>query len=123
MGMERIKKHGIDTELLEEMQNILKQMKEVKDVYSYTQLNHSFHMCLINMSKSETVKNMYLRLGWPLLRIQSVSFAKEGNIEKSINEHQLIINLLNEQKLDELSDLIVKHNEDVIVSVQKVLRS
>ncbi|MBD1379437.1 GntR family transcriptional regulator [Metabacillus arenae] len=123
MGMDRIKKHGTNQNLLEEMKQILMQMKSMDNVYTYTQLNHSFHMYLIMMSKSETIKNMYLRLGWPLLRVQSVSFTNEGNIEKSITEHELIIQFLEEQKLDELSKLLAKHNEDVILSVQKMLRS
>ncbi|MGM0876056.1 MAG: GntR family transcriptional regulator [Bacillota bacterium] len=123
MGMDRIKKHGTDQGLLKEMNQLLEQMKKVEDVYSYTQLNHSFHMCLIKMSKSETIKNMYSRLGWPLLRIQSVSFANEGNIEKSIEEHEIIVKLLAEQNMTELSAVLSKHNEDVISSVQKKLRS
>lgn len=123
MGMDRIKKHGTDQGLLKEMNQLLEQMKKVANVYSYTQLNHSFHMCLIEMSKSETIKNMYSRLGWPLLRIQSISFENEGNIEKSIAEHELIIKLLAEQNMKELSAVLSKHNNDVISSVQKRLRS
>jgi DNA-binding GntR family transcriptional regulator len=123
MGMDRISKHVIDQGLLKEMNQLLEQMKKVENVYSYTQLNHSFHMCLIKMSKSETIKNMYSRLGWPLLRIQSISFAIEGNIEKSIAEHEIIVKLLAEQNMKELTAVLSKHNKDVISSVQKYLRS
>ncbi|MEW9503170.1 GntR family transcriptional regulator [Jeotgalibacillus marinus] len=123
MAMDRMKKNGTDQGLLKEMNQLLKQMKKVEDVYSYTKLNHSFHMCLIKMSKSETIKSMYSRLGWPLLRIQSLSFSNEGNIEKSIAEHEIIIELLVEKKLTQLSIFLLKHNKDVISSVQKKLRS
>lgn len=123
LGMERIKKHGINQDLLMAMTDILNQMKKTEDIYSYTQLNHSFHMCLIKMSKSKTIKNMYLRLGWPLLRIQSASFAQKGNIEKSIAEHELIITLLNEENMEQLSELLIKHNEDVISSIEKIMCS
>jgi DNA-binding GntR family transcriptional regulator len=123
MGMERIKKHGTDQGILEEMKQLIEQMKKVEDVYSYTQLNHSFHMCIIKMSKSETIKNMYSRLGWPLLRIQSVSFANEGNIKKSIIEHEMIIKLLEDENMTEFSSVLTKHNKDVISSIQKVFRS
>jgi len=121
MAMERIKKHGIEQNLLKEMNQLLKKMKKVKDVYSYTKLNHAFHMYLIEMSKSETIKDMYLRLGLPLLRIQSISFAYEKNIKKSIAEHEIIIHLLEAQKVNEVSAVLSKHNEDVISSVQKKL--
>ncbi|MFD2682443.1 GntR family transcriptional regulator [Bacillus seohaeanensis] len=123
MGMERIKKYGTDQSLLKEMKQLIEQMKKVEDVYSYTQLNHSFHMCIIKMSKSETIKNMYSRLGWPLLRIQSVSFANEGNIKKSIIEHEMIIKLLEEENMTEFSSVLTKHNKDVISSIQKMLCS
>ncbi|RJS50211.1 GntR family transcriptional regulator [Bacillus sp. PK3_68] len=123
MALERIKKHGPNQDLIQEMIDLLEKMKTADGIHLYTQLNHSFHMCLIKMSKSETIKNVYLRLGWPLLRIQSLSFANEGNIEKSIVEHETIIKLLNEQNLDELTHVLNKHNEDVISSIQKKLHS
>lgn len=122
MGMDRIKKQGVDQSLLKEMNQLLEQMKKVEDVYSYTQLNHSFHMCLIKMSKSETIKDMYYRLGWPLLKIQSISFNNKGNIEKSITEHEIMIKLLKEQKMTELSEVLSKHNKDVISSIEKVVK-
>lgn len=121
MAMNRIKKHGTEQALLEEMNQLLKEMKKVESVHSYTQLNHSFHICLIKMSKSETIKDMYSRLGWPLLRIQSLSFAYEGNIEKSILEHEIIVRLLAEQNMTELSIVLQKHNEDVISNIKKKL--
>ena len=122
MAMERIKQHGTSPELLMEMSQLLTDMKKTNDIQSYTQLNHAFHMCLIKMSKSETIKTMYSRLGWPLLRIQSLSFGNEGNIEKSIDEHETILQLLNEQHMTDLSILLQKHNIDVISSIQKKLR-
>lgn len=123
MGMDRIKKKGIDNVLLKEMNQLFEEMKKVEDVYSYTQLNHSFHMCLIKMSKSEMINDMYSRLGWPLLKIQSNSFTNEGNIEKSILEHEIIIKLLEQQNFTELSVVLSKHNRDVISSIQKKIRS
>ncbi|MCI2257041.1 GntR family transcriptional regulator [Domibacillus sp. PGB-M46] len=123
MAMDRIKKYGTDPEVLKEMNQILKEMKKAEDVHSYTQLNHSFHMCLIKMSKSETIRNVYSRLGWPLLRVQSLSFMREGNVQKSIAEHELIIQLLTENNMIELADILLKHNEDVISSLHQKFRS
>jgi DNA-binding GntR family transcriptional regulator len=119
MAMDRIKLQGTDPKLLQEMKKQLNEMKLVEDVTSYTQLNHSFHMCLIKMSKSNTIMNVYSRLGWPLLRIQSLSFARQGNIEKSISEHEKIVELLSNQNMKELSMVLAKHNEDVINSIQQ----
>jgi DNA-binding GntR family transcriptional regulator len=122
MAIERIKKHGIDQLLLREMKQHLSEMKKIEDIHSYTQLNHSFHTCLIKMSKSETIKNMYSQLGWPLLRIQSLSFSNGNNIEKSISEHEVIFQLLVDQNMHELTTVLHKHNLDVITSIQKMLK-
>lgn len=121
MSMDRIMKHGPNPDLLEEMDQTLSQMKKAEDVYSYTQLNYAFHSCLIKMSKSETLIEMYSRLGLPLLKIQSISFAHEGNIEKSILEHTHIIKLLREQNMTELAAVLSKHNKDVVSTFQNSL--
>lgn len=123
MALKRIETNGVNHRLLEEMSQLLEKMKTTEDIVEYTQLNHSFHMCLVRMSKSETIKNMYLRLGKPLLRIQGLSFSREGNIKKSIKEHEMIIQLLHEGNLERLKEILVKHNEDVIGSIQKELDS
>jgi DNA-binding GntR family transcriptional regulator len=75
------------------------------------------------MSKSEIIKDMYSRLGWPLLRVQNLSFTNKGKIEKSITEHEIIIDLLSKQDMEELSIVLLKHNKDVISNIQTMLRS
>jgi DNA-binding GntR family transcriptional regulator len=123
MAIERIGRNGVDQVELQKMADILKEMKDKTEVHQYTQLNHSFHMTLVEMSKSETIKTMYSRLGWPLLRIQSLSFANNGNIEKSVKEHQMLIEFLREENIQEAAILLERHNEDVISSMKKKLGS
>ena len=123
MAIERIDRNEIDQAYLQKMTDILEEMKDKTEVHQYTQLNHSFHMTLVEMSKSETIKTMYSRLGWPLLRIQSLSFANDGNIEKSVREHQMLIEFLREENLKEAANLLKRHNEDVISSMKKKLTS
>jgi len=123
MAMKRIRQRGIDPLILQEMRNLLKEMDQVNgdNVNYYTKLNHSFHMCMIEMSKSETIKNMYLRLGMPLLRIQSLSFTNEGNIPKSVSEHKIIVDYLERGKIEEADRILTKHNQDVVISIEKKL--
>lgn len=121
MAMERIRRNGIDQHGLQKMEGLLEIMRGISDIHQYTQLNHSFHTVLVEMSKSETIKTMYSRLGWPLLRIQSLSFAHQGNIEKSVREHEMLIGLLREENLAEAAELLTRHNQDVISSIQKKL--
>ena len=123
MAIERIDRNEIDQTYLQKMADILEEMKDKTEVHQYTQLNHSFHMTLVEMSKSETIKTMYSRLGWPLLRIQSLSFTNNGNIGKSVREHQMLIEFLREENLKEAANLLKRHNEDVISSMKKKLDS
>jgi DNA-binding GntR family transcriptional regulator len=122
LAMKRIMKHGIDSSVMAKMEHILYEMHHVREVKKYTQLNYSFHMCLIEMSKSNIIRSMYSRLAPPLLRIQSLSFANEGNIEKSLTEHVMIVDLLQKGSLSEAANVLAKHNHDVIVSIKKRLK-
>lgn len=121
MAIDRIQRNGASSADLLKMNDILADMKGVTDVHQYTQLNHSFHMTLVEMSKSETIKTMYSRLGWPLLRIQSISFTNDGSIEKSVIEHEMLISFLREGKITDAADLLKRHNEDVISNMKKKL--
>jgi DNA-binding GntR family transcriptional regulator len=122
LAMKRIQERGVDQSILTQMEEILEVMEEERDYRNYTKLNYSFHMCLIDMSKSEIVKNKYVSMELPLLKIQSMSFANEGNIEKSVKEHQIIIDLLKRDRVAEALTTLNKHNEDVIVSIQNRLK-
>jgi DNA-binding GntR family transcriptional regulator len=122
LAMKRIAEYGVDTNLIANMEHILKEMENEKNIGNYTRLNHEFHMCIIEMSKSDVIKNFYSRLEFPLLSIQSVSFANEGNIEKSVTEHSIIVRLLKIGKVSEAAEILYKHNHDVIASIQKRLK-
>jgi DNA-binding GntR family transcriptional regulator len=122
LAMKRILSSGVNAELLAEMEKILKEMEKEKDIHHYTELNHTFHMFLIEMSQSDVIKNGYIRLKLPLLTVQGISFANEGNIQKSIQEHKQIIQLLKNDALSEASEMLNQHNRDVITSIQNRLK-
>ncbi|SDI42810.1 GntR family transcriptional regulator [Alteribacillus bidgolensis] len=121
LAMKRIIENGIDQNELAEMKKILTQMKNINDKEHYTQLNHSFHMCLLRMSESDIIKNTYARLEHPLLTVQNLSFSMEGNIEKSIQEHEKLIEWLEKNKLEKAASLLNTHNQYVIESIKKRL--
>ncbi|KMJ55880.1 GntR family transcriptional regulator, partial [Bacillus sp. LL01] len=50
LSMKRIAEHGVREISLEKMKTILQKMHTEQDSKQYTQLNHDFHMCLIEMS-------------------------------------------------------------------------
>jgi DNA-binding GntR family transcriptional regulator len=119
LAMKRISENGIDDHLLAQMEIFLQDMQNEKDIKSYTQLNHKFHLCIIKMSQSDVIQNMYSRLEMQLLTIQNMSFAREGNIDKSIREHKILVGLLKENQIDIAADMLSKHNRDVIDSIHK----
>ncbi|WP_227938326.1 GntR family transcriptional regulator [Alkalihalobacillus deserti] len=123
LAMKRILERGVDFSIVEKMEELLKVMEAEKNYENYTKLNHAFHMCLIEMSKSEIIKSMYVRMELPLLSIQSMSFASEGNIDKSVREHGVIVDLLRDNKITEAINILNKHNEYVIISMQKLLKT
>lgn len=122
LAMKRMAEYGVDPKRIADMEHILQEMQDEKNIGNYTRLNHAFHMCIIEMSKSDVIKNLYARLEFPLLRIQSVSFANEGNIEKSVAEQAIIVDLLKSGKISEAAEILYKHNHDVIASIQKRLK-
>ncbi|WP_085522080.1 GntR family transcriptional regulator [Tuberibacillus sp. Marseille-P3662] len=118
MAMKRISVVGVNQSIIKEMENKVKLMDEVEnDNQDYANLNHQFHLHLIEMSQSSIIKNMYSRLGIPLLSLQRISFLEEKNMQKSLREHQLIVNLLKEGRSEEAHSILEKHNQDVISRV------
>ncbi|TCP30868.1 DNA-binding GntR family transcriptional regulator [Scopulibacillus darangshiensis] len=123
LAVERITEQGADSAIISKMEDLLKLMQNEKGTSHYARLNQSFHQCIIEMSKSKVIKDMYARLGLPLLSIQHVSFSREGNIEKSIKEHSLLINYLKNNQMTKLSELLYKHNNDVLIGIKEKLHN
>jgi DNA-binding GntR family transcriptional regulator len=119
LAMKRIKIRGVYAQILSEMEKLIVSMSQAEgDNKRYASLNLEFHMLIIEMSKSEIIKEMYWRLGRPLLAIQRMSFLEEVHIKKSMEEHRLILDLLKESLIDEAIVLLEKHNHSVIKRVE-----
>ncbi|BBU39653.1 DNA-binding GntR family transcriptional regulator [Aeribacillus composti] len=118
LAMKRIKVRGVNEEILKKMEQLVQKMSEVDDEKQYANLNQEFHMLIIEMSKSEIIKEMYWRLGRPLLVLQRISFLEEEHIKKSLKEHRIILDLLKENLIDEALVLLENHNHSVIKRVE-----
>ncbi|MFC7392225.1 GntR family transcriptional regulator [Scopulibacillus cellulosilyticus] len=123
LAVERISEQGVNMAVIHKMEELLEEMKNEKETSRYARLNQSFHQAIIEMSQSKIINDMYSRLGLPLLSIQHVSFSREGNIEKSIKEHSLMISYLKNCQMKELANLLYKHNNDVLIGIKKKLQS
>lgn len=114
LAMKRIVSVGVDSHRLNLMDQILEKMQNEIVPSKYAELNHTFHLHIIDMSKSKMIYDMYNRLGTPLLTVQSNSFSKEGKISKSLREHNLLIQYLKVNELKKAQELLQKHNDDVL---------
>ncbi|WP_163970244.1 GntR family transcriptional regulator [Oceanobacillus halotolerans] len=115
LAMKRIKQNGVKHEVQNKMDDIVDKMELAKDdITEYTYLNQELHKCIIEMSGSNIISDMYWRLGRPLLTLQRISFLQEQYIEKSLEDHKEIIQLLLINDFDKASALLEKHNQDVI---------
>jgi DNA-binding GntR family transcriptional regulator len=119
LAIKRIKIHGVNTSILTKMVNLIPEMEKVKDDHEkYASLNREFHMYIIEMSKSEIIKEMYRRLGRPLLALQKISFHEEKDIRGSIEEHIEILELLKNGLFDQALAVLEKHNRAVITRIE-----
>lgn len=123
LAMKRIAENGVETELLQVMIDLLQEMKRNKeDIEAYALLNQKFHNCIISMGESEIIKNMYARLGRPLLSLQRISFLGERNIDKSVQEHQEIVKKLEENEIAAATEILVRHNEESMKRIEVHLK-
>jgi DNA-binding GntR family transcriptional regulator len=119
LAMKRIKVRGVNAQILGEMEQLLGEMSEVEgNDKQYASLNREFHMLIIKMSNSEIIRDMYWRLGRPLLVLQRMSFLEEEHIKKSLEEHRFIVDLLKKNLIDEAIVLLEKHNNSVIKRIE-----
>ena len=121
MALLRINLSTVSEKEISALQNILIEMNQVTDTYEYAKLNHAFHLRIVEMSGSQSILDVYSRLGWQLLRMQFLSFTQKGNIAKSITEHEGIMSHIINGKQTELIELMTKHNSYVVSSVSKLM--
>ena len=123
MSLERINLYTLSKEHVSELRSIFEKMELENDTYSYAQLNHEFHLCIVRMSKSQSIIETYSRLGWPLLRTQCLSFMQGNNMEKSAKEHKEIVQLIETKNKPSLTKLLLEHNSHVVSSILALINT
>ncbi|MER2107260.1 MAG: GntR family transcriptional regulator [Solibacillus sp.] len=117
-AVQKLKQPSQETEVLKEMQQVIKQMTKAADYTEYTHLNYQFHFLLLKLSDRKVLIDMYSKIALPLLRIQVIHFSDKKIIKKSIEEHRRIYECLCEDDIEQLTSILRKHTEDVIYSVR-----
>ncbi len=121
LALKRVKTFGMNEQIFKEMQELLEDMSNIDDKEEYAYLNKEFHTGIIKMSGSSIIKDMYKRLGKPLLTLQRISLHEEEHIRKSIEEHTKIIELLKEQQIDRARQALARHNQSGINRIKEKL--
>jgi DNA-binding GntR family transcriptional regulator len=105
---------------LSSMTEIVKRMEQYRsEQKEYARLNFQFHYQLIVASGSDVLKNSYIRLGTPLLSLQTISFMAEEHINKSLSDHKQIIQYMREGQLEAARMLLTAHNKAVFPRIEK----
>ncbi|MCM3760111.1 GntR family transcriptional regulator [Alkalihalobacillus oceani] len=113
---------------LEQKQSTIKQMEDTikemdaldsRDDKAYALLNQTFHLYLIEMSGSKTIKDMYTRLSRQLLVLQRMSFLEEAHVRKSIEEHKVILDLIKKGLVEEARVILDMHNQGIISRIEQ----
>jgi DNA-binding GntR family transcriptional regulator len=119
LALDRISRENMDA-CLANMTEIVRQMEQNRaEQKEYARLNYQFHYQMIAASGSDVLKNSYIRLGTPLLSLQTMSFMAEEHINKSLSEHKQIIQYLREGELEAAKKLLVAHNKAVFPRIEK----
>ncbi|NEU31472.1 GntR family transcriptional regulator [bacterium LRH843] len=122
LALERVKTYGPCEHILKDLENLVCKMKEVAlNKNEYANLNKEFHLKIIELSGSTIMKDMYKRLGKPLVTLQRISLLEEDHIRKSLEEHIAIIELLKDHLFDEAREILERHNEAVLTRVRQKL--
>lgn len=85
-----------------------------KNQERYTQLNSEYHIQLIALSKSEVLRNLYTRLGSPLIALQKLSFLNIKDIENSLEDHKILWSLLLNGKKTTAEAVLKEHNHGAL---------
>lgn len=97
-------------QIIETMESTINEGNQEK----YTQLNSEYHIHLVALSKSEVLKNLYSRLGSPLMALQKMSFVKLKDIEDSLEDHKILWSLLFNGKRTTAEAVLKEHNQEAL---------
>lgn len=121
LALKRVKSFGMNMDIFNEMKELVKEMSVTQDKNEYAYLNKEFHTGIIRMSGSSIIFDMYKRLGKPLLTLQRISLHEEEHIRHSIEDHTMIIELLNDGEFQRARNVLAKHNQAGINRIKQKL--
>lgn len=121
LAIEKLSIESLD-KIVPEMHRILEEMKKASDSRVFAQLNHDFHFQIIIASNSDVLKNMYDRkLSVPLLSLHRVALMEAEKKDRSLTEHQEIVDLLESGDIERAKKALKLHSNNFLLLVKKNL--
>lgn len=108
-----------DLEEFEWLNQVMRQAMEKNDVDTFFTTNATFHALIIDRSGNEKLKEIYDPLVSQMRRYYLPSLALRGGIQRSIEEHQGIIQAMKDRDAERAGQLLHEH----IQVPQRILKS
>lgn len=106
----------------DDLDNILQQMKEAatqKDIERYVQLNQTFHFTLYELSRQRRLIRMIQSLWLGLMPLTPM--AVPGQLERSVREHEMIMQAVKDRRRENVQALMRGHIEHAKLALQAQL--
>lgn len=110
MALDRLK-FPLPDSSVKEIDAIIMEM-ETADPEKYAQLNNDFHYKMLSLSNNEVIKNMYSRLGTPLIALQKLILNTTDNVNSSYEAHKMLWNAVKKGQLHLAKAVLADHLED-----------
>ncbi len=106
----------------DDLENILQQMKEAatqQDIERYVQLNQTFHFTLYELSRKRRLIRMIQSLWLGLMPLTPM--AVPGQLERSVCEHEAIMQAVKDRRRQDVQALMRDHIEHARLALQAQL--
>jgi DNA-binding GntR family transcriptional regulator len=110
MAFQRLK-FPLQEDQVKEINQILEDMKTAT-LEEYAKLNNDFHFKILSLSGNEIFKNIYLRLGTPLIALQRLALHKPESVKESYEAHKMLWEALINGKINIAKVILEDHIED-----------
>lgn len=98
-----------DMEVLSQLQADMRTHAGAGDADSFFAANHAFHALFIERSQNDYLKNIYFPLMDQMRRHTPSSLGLRGGLERSIEEHQAILDAIRTGDAEEATRLLREH--------------
>ncbi|MBK5502361.1 GntR family transcriptional regulator [Peribacillus sp. TH14] len=109
MSLSRLK-YPLQEDPVNEIDQIISDMATA-NMEVYAQLNNDFHYKVLSLSGNEVFKNIFSRLGTPLITLQKIVLETPESVKQSYEEHKMLWNAIKVGKINLAKAVLEDHIE------------